>query len=105
MKKLLFLISLLTFCLSAQAGQSGLGVVKVLQYAYNGWIFSINHADNNPSQCSKPLMILVDHPKQEQMYSLLLAASASGKPVVAYTDGCDSNGYNTVTSIYTKWND
>jgi len=87
------------------ADQTGSGKIEMLQSAYGGWIFNIGHTNNNPSNCSKPTMILVNHAQQDQIYSLILAAYSIGKPVTVYTNGCHSNGYNTVTGIYTRWSE
>lgn len=103
MKKFIYVL-LALYVNTAYAVQTGSGTVKTLQSAYGGWIFSINHTNNNPSSCSKSTMILSGHSQQDQIFSLILSASIAGKPVIVFTNGCDANGYNIVSAIYTNWN-
>lgn len=92
-------ISCVTF-----SGQSGEGKIKTLQNAYGGWIFSIDGSNNNPESCSKPTMKLDStHAQYKEIYSLILSAYTMGKPVVIFTNGCDANGYNVVSMVYTAW--
>lgn len=102
--KYLLLLASLILVIPSYAGQSGSGTLKTLQTAYGGWIFNINTSNNNPEGCSKSTMILTGHGQQDQIYSLLLAAAISAKPVLVYTNGCDANGYNKVTGVYVHWN-
>lgn len=106
MKYLLLFVFLLTCFNPSYAGEtSGSGTIKTLQSAFGGWIFTINATKNNPNDCLKSTMILSGHVQQDQIYSLLLSAAISAKPVLIYTaDDCDANGYNVVTGVYVHWN-
>ncbi len=95
---------LLVTSLQSFAGQTGEGPIKNLLSAYGGWLFAIDHTNNNPESCSKSSIILLGHSQQDQIFSLILTAYTTGKSVVIYTSGCDSNGYNIATGIYTSWN-
>lgn len=88
------------------AGQTGTGNILHLQNAYGGWIFSVGHQDNNPESCEKPTLKLdSSHTQYNEIFSLILSAYTTEKPVVIFTSGCDSNGYNEVSMIYTRWGD
>lgn len=105
MKRALATILLAMACATASAATSGSGVIRMLQSAYGGWIFSIDHTNNNPESCTKPTMILQPtHAQYKEIYSLLLTAYVTGKPIIVFTNGCDSNGYNVVSMIYSSWN-
>ncbi|MEW6995094.1 hypothetical protein AADZ84_12600 [Colwelliaceae bacterium MEBiC 14330] len=104
MKRLTMIIAL-SFATSTYAVQSGSGKIKTLQNAYGGWIFSIDHSNNNPETCKKAAFKLDPSigGQYKEVYSLLLSAYSVSKPVVIFTNGCDSNGYNKFSGIYTSW--
>ena len=103
MRKLIFVLMAFV-SVPGFAGVTGSGTIKYLQNAYGGWVFAVNATSNNPENCSKSSMILVNHSQQKEIYSLILAAYTTAKPAIFYTSGCDSNGYNIVTGIFTSWN-
>jgi hypothetical protein len=90
----------------ALSNQTGSGKINYLQNGYNGWLFSIDDSNNNPDNCPKPTMKLNSEMGQyKEVFSLLLAAYVTGKPVIILTKGeCDTDGYNVVSMVYTKWN-
>lgn len=92
--------------MDVKANQSGSGKINYLQNGYNGWLFSIDHSNNNPDECPKPTIKL--NPRKgeyKEIFSLLLTAYVTGRPVVILTEGkCDVDGYNVVSMVYTKWN-
>ncbi len=103
--KLLTMVIALFFSTSTYAAQSGDGKIKTLQSAYGGWIFSIDHSNNNPDSCTKASFKLDPSigEQYKEIYSLILSAYTTGKPVTIFTSGCDSNGYNKLSMIYTSW--
>jgi hypothetical protein len=105
MMKKIVLVLFLLIPIVATAGQSGNGNLRTLQSAYGGWIFSIDATANNPETCSKPAFKLDPSigDSYEQIFSLLLSAYVSNKPVTIFTNGCDTNGYNKLSMIYTSW--
>ena len=83
----------------------GSGTIKMMKNAYGGWILNTNGTTNNPDGCSKNIVILEStHGQYKEVYSLLLSAYTAAKPVNIYVNGCDANGYNKFSFVYSSWN-
>ncbi len=110
LKSSLILILMILSSLSFASAYLGGGKITMLQsYGYSGWLIKTDAANNaNSGQCSPESSITLlspNAPNYDQIFSLILAAYATGKQLNINVNGCSDNGnYNKFSFIYSTWN-